>query len=151
MSTALLLVPQTTALKNKLHIRDDQKGYLLFCILRTNFLFIIGRCFSHADSLRQALSLLRQIFTRFQLFSFNPEALFSFGLTGGMYVQVGLFLVVMLLVGVKQERGIDMRSYLTEQKWYIQFILMVVCLLVLMLLVYGNNNYVPIDYVYEGI
>ena len=98
--------------KKVLHISDSSKGYILFMILRTQFLFVIQSIFDCSDTVRGSMHLLGLTFTRFDLsllltipagregIPFAPAAL--------AIITAGTILVI--VIGCLREKGIDIRE-----------------------------------------
>lgn len=146
MSLAMLCEPLFTSAREKLRL-DGKRTFHMFQILRTCFLVVIGRYFSRAGSLMQALGMLRRTVTDFTL----GDGLLSFGLTASDLVRLGAAAAVLLTVSVLLERGVDIRGALDRKNWFVQFAPLFVSLVLLVAFVYLNGDYVAIEYVYENI
>lgn len=151
MSAGLLWSPA----RQKLHVRlgwNEKSLWLRTAgVLRTNLLVIIGRYFSHSDSLRGALGMLRQTVCCPGLRAIDAQLLSGVGLTAGVAVRVLLALAVLFCVSCAQERGVVVTQWLAQRRWPVQFAVLFAGLLLVVLFVYGNSSYVPIAYVYENI
>lgn len=110
ISGSILLEPLYRKLAARFHINVQSAFWQLFCMLRTFLLCSVGRLFSRGISLRSALVMMKSMCT-----VWNPEVIadgsfLQMGLTGRDWLVV-LFMVLLLLVaGILQERGIRLRS-----------------------------------------
>ncbi len=149
MSLSMICTPALAKTKERLGIRDDSRWFRAFQILRTLLLVIIGRYFSRANSLRQALKMLWRTVRHFG--RFDPNTFISFGLTGFGWLRLGIAGIVLLFVSVLQERNISVRKSLERKPWWIQFAVLFVEVLLLVAFVYLNTDYTAIAYVYENV
>lgn len=151
MSLGLLWVPVGAKL-NKYFESNKGKVFLtVWGILRTNFLVIIGRYFSNAESLRSALGMLGHTFFAPGFGGMNCGILAEIGLDSAVLVKAAIALTVLFIISFAKEKGIDVWKWLCTRKWYFQFVVLFVCLFLIVLGVYGNSNYTPIAYVYENV
>lgn len=151
MSLGLLWVP--FAAKHKDKLPKNKVLLTVWGILRTNFLVIIGRYFSHAHdaSLSNALGMLSHTVTS-PGFSVLSGGMFAeLGLSAGAVLQVTLALAVLFCISLAKEKGVDLREWFCSRRWYIQFLMLFAGLMLIVLGVYGNDSYTPIAYVYENI
>ena len=151
MSLGLLWVPFAAKHKDKL---PKNKVFLtVWGILRTNFLVIIGRYFSHAHgaSLGNALGMLSHTVTSPGFSALNGSMFAELGLSAGTVLQVTLALAVLFCISLAKEKGVDLRKWFCSRRWYIQFLLLFAGLMLIVVGVYGNDSYTPIAYVYENI
>lgn len=151
MSLGLLFVPFFAKHKEKL---PKNKIFLtVWGILRTNLLVIIGRYFSNAagGSLRNALGMLRHTVASPGFAAMSPSLFTELGLGVGVVVQVAVALAVLFVISLMRERGVDPFDRFCKAPTAVQFLLLFAGLAVIVLLVYGNDAYTPIAYVYENI
>lgn len=116
--------------KQALHIPKDARGYRIFMILRTFILVNISWFFDCADTVKEALFMMRQAMTTFRP---NQLLLIPAGKEGTAftpYVLVILVLgcILLLVVEILQERGIKVRETIANQNMVIYF-LVYICLL----------------------
>ena len=151
MSLALLWIPMGKRLDNRLHYSSHPHMMAVFGILRTNLLVIIGRYFSNASSLHSALGMLKHTFLRPGFSQLSAGWFSELGFTLPVLLKVLPALLVLFAISFACERKIDVVEWLCSRKWYVQFAVIFVALLLATLLVYGNINYTPIAYVYENV
>lgn len=145
----MLCAPLTGKVRERLDLRDGKWWFRGFQTLRTLLLVIIGRYFSRADSLRQALGMLKRTVLHFG--PAGPGLFTSFGLTGFDWLRLGIAGAVLLAVSVLQERGTPIRKTLERQRPAVQFGVLFIAVLLLVACVYLNTDYTAIMYVYENV
>ena len=149
MSLAMLCGPLLSRANERLGLGEDKWWFRAFQTLRTLLLVIIGRYFSRADSLRQALGMLWRTVRHF-----GPAGggIFTcFGLTGWDWLRLGIAAAVLLAVSILQERGMPIRKTLEKQSPAVQFGVLFAAVLLLVACVYLNTDYTAIMYVYENV
>lgn len=151
MSLGMLWVPARQSLYTRFGWDPKSVWLRVIGVLRTNLLVIIGRYFSNSASLRGALGMLKQTVCHPGFHAVNAQLLSGIGLTLSVVVRVSLALIVLFFVSYAQERGVVVTQWLAKRKWPVQFAVLFVGLLLVVLFVYGNSDYVPIAYVYENV
>ena len=103
-------------MKKALHISGKETWYHLFAIVRTFFIVNFRWFFDRSDTLTQAFTMIRKAFT-----SFTPAMLLETpaGSLGTAYVPWALLTIlagciVMVSVGVLEERGVDVRQAISD-------------------------------------
>lgn len=151
MSLAMIFTPAFTRVNEKLGLDEKNLPFRVFQSLRTCGLVVIGRYFSRADSLMQALRMLKRTVFHFGWSSLGAETFLSFGLTGSDWLRIGLAAVVLLVVELLLENGVPLREKLDRKPWGVQFLVLFGAVLLLVAFVYLNTDYTAIMYVYENV
>lgn len=85
------------SLKQKMHIKEG-KAWNIFCVLRTNLIFLIGMLFFRASSLPDALSRMGRFFSGrvvwLEIVQFGRESYAEVGLIGLVILAIALILLV---------------------------------------------------------
>lgn len=149
MSLAMLCAPLFARANERLGLSGEKGWFRGLQMLRTLLLVVIGRYFSRADSLRQALGMLWRTLRHFG--PVEPGLLTCFGLTGWDWLRLGIAGAVLLAVSVLQERGTPIRKTLERQRVWVQFGVLFAAVLLLAACVYLNTDYTAIMYVYENV
>lgn len=149
MSLAMLAAPAAAKARERLNITDKTRWFHAFQVARTFMLVVVGRYFSRADRLSQALRMLKRTVFSFGWSSLDPGMLTSFGLTPLRWGVVLASAAALAAVSVLQERGIPIRKALETRHWAIQFAVLFIGVLVVY--VFLSGDYIPIGYVYENI
>lgn len=151
MCMAMIFAPLLSRANEKLRLDESQPLFRAFQILRTCLLVVVGRYFSRAASLIQALRMLKRSIFNFGWTSLGARTFLSFGLDGWAWLRVGIAAGVLLGVEAALEKGVPLRERLDEKPWGIQFALLFGAVLLLVAFVYLNTDYTAIMYVYENV
>lgn len=149
MSLAMAAAPAAARARERLKITDKTRWFRAFQMLRTFLLVVVGRYFSRAGRLTQALGMLKRTVFDFGWSSPGPGMLLSFGLTPYRWGVVLVSTAVLIAVSALQERGVPIRKTLETRHWAVQFAALFAGVLVVY--VFLSGDYVPIGYVYENI
>ena len=125
--------PYTDKLAKKLHINKESKGYSVFQVARTVVIVNVGMLLFRSSTLVEFGKLFGKMFTSINFMDFCS----IIKIQDGIILAVGF--VVMLLVGIIKEKGIDIRMWLIEHNFVIRwlvyyFLLFSTIILVLMVL-----------------
>ncbi|MBQ8510329.1 MAG: MBOAT family protein [Clostridia bacterium] len=141
MSGAMLCAPMFDRLNKKLHLGGTPLNVIR--IVRTCLIVIIGRYFSNSDTLSAAFGMLARTFT------LADGAMIP--LTADVLVKAGIGCVLLLIVSLLCERGIDLRAKVNSSPTAVQFALLFASVALLVVFVYLNGDYTAIAYVYENV
>lgn len=121
-----LMVQNYRSWKKRLHINDKSNGWKVFQIVRTFLLVNISWFFDRADTIPQALQMMKNAVT-----NFAPKQLLEIqvgtGNAGVKYTILALGILVIsclavFVVSLLQERGIQIRNALAARPWVIRWI-----------------------------
>ena len=84
--------------------------YRGFQMVRTGILVCIGELFFRANGLYNGLAMFHKMVTQFSLACIRSGSLFQMGMRKKDFLLVAVFLVVLVLVGIAQERGVHCGS-----------------------------------------
>ena len=149
MSLAMVTAPAAVRARERLNITDRTRWFHAFQVVRTFLLVVVGRYFSRAGRLTQALRMLKRTLLHFGWSSLSPGMLTSFGLTPFRWGVVLVSTAVLIAVSALQERGVPIRKTLEARHWAVQFAVLFTGVLVVY--VFLSGDYIPISYVYENI
>lgn len=125
MISAMLLEPQFKWIKGKLHIKDENKVFRAFQMIRTFLIISVLKVFPQADSTWESFRYLKKIFFDFRI-EFTREVWIP-GLTLGNLVVIVVALLMFFYVSWQNEHGsmkeqIDKRPFVV--RWIIYLLLM---------------------------
>ena len=148
--TGNLIAPLSIALAEKLHIRRDHFLYRTLQGIRTFVLVCIGELIFRALSLGQAAGMLKKIGTQFTTAVLRDGSLFTMGMDRQDYIIVFVTLVIVLIVGIVQERGVRIREYLAGRNLAVRFAAGYA--LILFIVIFGayGLGYLPVNPIYAG-
>lgn len=152
ISSSVALAPVYKKITEKLRINTESFSFRLFQILRTFFVLCISRILTKAPSMTDALKMIKELFTSFDLdLLFGLEGkIFSYGIGQREMFVLLLALLILLVVGILQENGMKIRDTIAKQgfvfRWGIYLILIAV---ILVFGVYGPG-YDAAAFIYGG-
>ena len=151
MSLGFLWVPLGVRLDQRIGYKRHKRLMTVWGVIRTNLLVLVGRYFSHATALTQALRMLYRT-VRYPMVTQVHLATFQeLGFTGPLVLQLLLALGALTVISVMKERGLDSAEWFCARKPALQFVVLVICLALIVCMVYASDTYVPIAYVYESV
>lgn len=136
--------PEFNKLYVKLNISKSKVLHFLQ-ILKTSFLVVIGELIFNSSTVNQAFKMIKKIFTNFKV---SALELSSLGLDFPDCVILMLALVVVLIIGLKRENGINVREKLAKKNIVVRWIILYI--LIFSILIFGafGPGYEPVDPMY---
>lgn len=150
ISASVALAPVYKKLAEKLKVNTECFSFRLFQMLRTFLLLCISRIITQAATLPIALRMIKRLFTSWSWdFILGIDGkIFTLGVDEKNMQILFLAILVLLVVGVLQERGMKIRETLAKQnlifRWFMVLALLVV---ILVFGVYGPD-YNASDFIY---
>lgn len=114
MSISLILEARYTIWKEKLHIKDGRL-WQLFCMARTWLVVFLADVLIRSESLTQAGTIYISFLTRLNIGSLFTREITSYGLSKYNFMLLLIVLFIWLGVSVLEERGKDVREYLSKK------------------------------------
>lgn len=119
--------PLIRATLKTLHINREANGYKLFQMLRTTVLVCIGMMIFRAKDLYSAYSMFVSMFVQPSLSVITNSCLFKdFGIYESDFVILGIGFIILLVVGIMQEKGICIRDALAKKnivlRWAVYYV-----------------------------
>ncbi|MEE8703537.1 MAG: MBOAT family O-acyltransferase [Olsenella sp.] len=130
VALADLFEPVFHSMKARLHVRDDSKPYYAFTVVRTFVMVNIGRYFDCIASVSISLLALHNTFFKFAPTAPLTTVLADMGVShaatlGVSWVAFAAMLVV-AVIDVAEEKGVDVRDKILSWKFYQRVLLYVV-------------------------
>ncbi len=145
IALANITEPLTGKLLARLHIPTESAPWRLFRILRTCLLVCIGELFFRAATLTDGLRMFGRIVTDFRL----PTEL-SLGLDRHDVVLLAVAVLIVLLVSILGERGVDLRQRLAEKPLALRWGVYYTALLAVIFFGAYGTGYIPVDPMYAA-
>ncbi len=129
ISSSVALSSFYKKLAEKLHVNTEAFSFRIFQMLRTFLLLCISRIITKAPSLSVALQMLKSAFTDISgiLAITADDGIYQLGLDQDGMIVAFIAILVLLVVGILQERGMKVRETLAEQntlfRWGIYLLL----------------------------
>lgn len=133
-----------------LGINRSSIPYRMFQAVKMLIIIVTGELFFRAHGLRAGIAMFKSIFTGFDWSVITNGSLLQFGLSKGDFAAVLLGLIIVLAVGVMQERGISIRQEISQRNIVIRWgIYYAAVLLVIIFGAYGEG-YLPVGIIYAN-
>lgn len=135
---------------DRLHIKRDSVPYRIVQIIRTTALVCIGELFFRANGLMAGFVMFKKIFTEFSFKTLHDGTLFSLGMDLPDYIVIIFTLLIILIVGIIQERGGRVREIIARRNIVIRFGIFYAAILFIIIFGAYGKGYVPVDPIYAG-
>ncbi len=145
-----LTQPAATKFKSVLHLHPDNKGLMVFQMIRTGCLVCIGEIFFRAGSLTIAINMLKSIFTNFSAESLLNGTLLSLGVDLKDYCIVIAAVIFVFILSLLSENGIAIRKQLSKQKLPIRWAAYYSLMLIIIIFGAYGTGYTPVDPIYAS-
>ena len=143
-----LLEPTFNAVNQRLHIRTEKPAWHLFQMARTYFICCVGRVFFRAESLREALAMLRAIVSTSPAPRQMLECLIEFS-TSWSELVVTLFTVVVLCVVDAFQEKTGLREALDKRSTALRWALIFACLFFVLIFGAYGPEFGATGFIYE--
>lgn len=147
--STILLEPFYEKFLKKYGIRTECFSWRFFQMARTFLLCSFGRFFPRAGSFKAALSMIKRTVTKVNPWVFFDGSFLNLGLSYKDYYVVFIFIIVLLAVGILQEKGIHIREKIAEQNLYFRWMIYIGAVIVV--LIYGQYGvgYTVGEFIYQ--
>lgn len=149
MMLGLFLEPLFAKLCKGLKINRKSKPYGLFQILRTVVIVNFGMLIFRADDLKTAAAMFKSIFTDIgisKLLAGNN----GFGLSKYDYAAIIIGFIVMVVVGLIQEKGIDIKQKIFNLPYPVKFVFLMAFVFVIIIFGAYGEGYGVVDLIYAN-
>ena len=117
-----LMEPVYKKLLEKFHINPTNKAWILWQMLRTFILVNIGWYFDMANSVKQAISMMKWSVLGFRFSQFKGESLLNMGLKARDYVIIIAGCMIVFVVSLLKEKGICIRESIAAKPLVIRWV-----------------------------
>lgn len=135
--------------RNKLRIDQNSNAFIVFQIARTILLVTIGRYFSFAGTLSDAINMLKISAVNPGLQMLNPGVILSLGLSSTDLIIMTLFVIIVFAVDLVNERKISLRDKLYETSTVVRWIVLLAGIFAVLLLGIYGPGYDTSTFVYQ--
>ena len=151
ISADLFAQPGLEKLRKKTGIYGSRPGFgRVFACLRTFGILLFLRYFARAESLREALIMLKQTVLRPRFNELISGGLMDLGLDGMGYIILAFGIIVLFTRDYITERGTDCGKMLNAYRPAVQFILLLIALSSIVLFGFYSGNVVSANFIYAG-
>ena len=141
-------MPLINRFYDKTKINKESVFIKWFSILRTTILVIFGEIIFRSNSVKDALSMIKKIFTNFSFDIVKP--LNKIGLDIYDMIIILVTLIVIVVISILKEKNINVREIISKKPIYIRWIIYYI--LILYVLIFGAylGPYIPVDPMYAN-
>lgn len=145
-----LIQPVVLTVTERLHIDRNHMAYRIMQTVRTCVLVCIGELFFRAEGLKNGLKMAWRMVTNWSFSPILKGNIFAYGMDGPDAILVVLFLVVLLVVGILQERGVKLGEKLVAKPWPTRIVVYYAAICFLVIFGAYGIGYIPVDPIYAG-
>lgn len=140
--------PLAQALAEKLHYSRESRWYKGLQIFRTLIVIFVGELFFRAEGLSAGLAMFGQMVTDFTFESFTNGTVLAIGMSAGDFVAIAGAVVILLVVGIIEERGTVISAWLCGKNLAVRWIVLFV--LIFSMLIVGSYGFgaAPLEPIY---
>ena len=145
-----IISPAVTATNKKLHIKADCFAYRTMQMVRTTILVIIGELFFRAEGLKDGLTMFGKMVTDFSFSTLDSTLMDKLKIDVQDIIIVAVALVIIFVISVLNEKGINIRLSLKKKNIVIRWGLLYA--LIMFIVIFGayGKGYVPVDPIYAN-
>lgn len=145
-----IISPAVTATNKKLHINADCFAYRTMQMVRTTILVIIGELFFRAEGLKDGLAMFGKMVTDFNFSTLDSTLMDKLKIDVQDIIIVAVALVIIFVISVLNEKGINIRLSLKKKNIVIRWGLLYA--LIMFIVIFGayGKGYVPVDPIYAN-
>ena len=148
MMLGLLCEPLFTKIIEKLKINVEANWYKLMQMIRTTIFVLIGMLIFRAKTFGEACQIFKSIFNMSNIGIIFNKQFYKLGLSARDFVVIGIGVLIMLIVGILQEKGIVLREKISKKNIIIRWILYYgIMFSILIFGIYGKG-YVATNFIY---
>ena len=142
-----MLSPVYAKIQEKLHINPKKWWYQGFCIIRTFILVNIGFYFDMGNDIRAANAMLVQTVTKAHISQLSMAAVKAVGLTSQDLLIVIAGCIIIFVVSLLKEKGINIRETIASYNIVIRWIIYIG--FIMFILIYGSTSTTS-DFIYAN-
>ena len=149
VSTAVLLAPLYKKVKTALHIDDKSAVWRVFCVIRTFGILMIGRFFTRAQDLHQALSLIHRAFIP-SFDGMEPLMKNELGLDSLNVLLMVLCIILLIAVDVAHDRDYHFRERVARQHIAVRYLIYIAGIFAILVLGVYGAGFDTASFIYGG-
>ena len=150
ISLGSLILPVSNKVLPRLHIDRNKLPYRIFTILRTCILVCLGEMLFNARGAKEAIKMVKVLFTNFTFKSFFNGSIFTIGMDRFDYIVLLCMVAIVFAVGLMKEKGISPREWLAGKHIVLRWSVYLGMLLVIILFGAYGTGYIPINPIYAN-
>lgn len=147
--SSILLDPLYEKFLKKCKINTECFSWKFFQAMRTFVLCSFGRFFPRANSCMTAVDMIKRTIMNPDPGVFFNDSFLKLGLEDKDFYVIFAFIIVLLIVGIMQERGTHIREKIAEQNLYFRWILYIGAVVVLLVFGSYGPGYATGEFIYQ--
>lgn len=137
--------------KKKVKLDENCISWKIFTILRTFNILVIGRYFSRAGSLEQAIDLLRRTFVKkVNIYKLFDGSLYNYGMDYKNFIIMYLGIILLIIVDILHERGIRFRQLINKQDIVFRYFIYLATLFAIIIFGIYGREFNQSSFIYQG-
>ncbi len=148
MAAGMLFEPLFSRLCSALRINREGRLFRALQLVRTFILVNIGMLIFRAPQTGTAFSMLRSVFTGFNLGVLTNGALLKLGMDIHDYYVIAVGCVIMLVVSLLQEKGVSLRERIAEKNIAVRWCIYFAAIFAVIIFGAYGAGYNPVDFIY---
>ncbi len=145
-----LFNPFFNRLSDKLKINRKCFSWRLFGMLRTLFLVSIGRCIVRSEDFAHGINMINSSLTRWDPWSIFDGAPLKLGLNQYDYHVLFFAVLILLVVGILQEKGYEIRKEMEKQNLWFRAVIIIGAVIAIVLFGAYSSGYSALNFIYAG-
>lgn len=146
--SSIIFTPIFEKIIVKLEINVKCMSYTIFQILRTFLLVCFGYIFFRANSLTEALRIIKRLFAEFNPWIFFDNSIYKLGLEQKDFSLVLISIVLLFIVSLCEYNNIQLRKKLSEQNIVFRWIIYFIAIFSIIILGIYGNEYNASNFIY---
>ena len=147
--SSILLEPIYIKVAQKFKVNTESFSWMFFQMVRTFILCSLGRFFSRGLSFLVAIDMMKRTFSKFNPWVLFDGSLLNLGLDIYNILVIIFMVVVMLVVGILQERGVRIRETLAKQNLYFRWLIYLGAIVLLLVVGIYGPGYSATEFIYQ--
>ncbi|MBQ8076939.1 MAG: MBOAT family protein [Eubacterium sp.] len=150
MMIGMFMEPLFRKICDKAKINRQSKGFGIFQMVRTFFIVNIGMLIFRADTLKQASEMVTSIFTNPNFEALRPGAKNGLGLDLYDYLILVIGTLIVFVVGLIQEKGVDIRARIAKLPFALKFVMFIAAVMIIIVFGAYGEGYGKVDLIYAN-
>ncbi|MEH2944976.1 MBOAT family O-acyltransferase [Lachnospiraceae bacterium KK002] len=147
--SSILLEPVYQKMAQKCGMDTESAGWKFFQMFRTFVLCSFGRFFSRGKTCMKAIDMFIRALAFPNPWVFFNGGFLNFGLSYKDYNVIFISILVLLVVGIMQERGVHIREKIAEQHICFRWVIYLGAVLTLLVFGYYGGGYSASEFIYQ--
>ena len=150
VSTNTLFEGSYARLRDLFKVNVERKSWQFFQMIRTSFVITIGRYFSEAKNLKDALGMLKATVRQFNPWVFFDGTFYSLGLDEKDFRLMLFSIAILLTIDTFQEKGVKIRQAISNQNIICRWAIYYAAIFSLIIFGMYGAGYDAADFIYQA-